>query len=164
MAVAGKFPPAIRRFYSIQKISSAGKIVQAAGEFWNRPLAVSGGPESKCPALLRTYGDVCGQSMYRCKDQCRGGRYRGSCGGPSWPVLMNSMGFPVRWLNSIRTDTGFFPPGSERDRGWRGLSTIPIPSMFPDTNIPPVAPPTGPWHRIERTRIYYRTFFFFRHH
>lgn len=27
------------------------------------------------------------------------------------------MGFPLRWLYSIRTDTGFFPPGRERDSG-----------------------------------------------
>lgn len=51
--------------------------------------------------------------------------YLGSCGGPACPVMMKSMGLPLRWLYSIRTDTGFLPPGSDRDRGWQGPSTAP---------------------------------------
>lgn len=62
-------------------------------------------------------------------------QYRGSCGGPACPVMMNSMGFPLRWQYSIRTDTGFFPPGRERDRGWRD-PTVSILSTPLDPNIP----------------------------
>lgn len=72
-------------------------------------------------------------------------QYLGSCGGPAWPVTMNSMGFPLRWLYSIRRDTGFFPPGRERDRGCRGASTIPITSTAPVPKSPPV-----PWLTMDK--------------
>ncbi len=52
--------------------------------------------------------------------------YRGSWGGPSCPVLINWMACPLRWLCSIRTDTGFFPPGKDRDRAWGGVSVPPF--------------------------------------
>lgn len=81
-------------------------------------------------------------------------QYLGSCGGPACPVMMNSMGFPLRWLYSIRTDTGFFPPGRERDSGWRGPSVIPIPSTLPLPQIPPM-PSAGPWWTVTETQIYF---------
>jgi len=46
------------------------------------------------------------------------------------PVLMNSMGLLLHWLYSINTDTGFFPPGRERDSGGRGASTVPSTSTL----------------------------------